>query len=161
MAGQSTGFYQLVTTTDPNVWYCSATQKHLSHGFREFYVAVKGNSGQCGTQILGLPITEEYTGSDGLTYQDFERVRLCYNAKQSGPWQISCASVVSGDLASLQHQMLQLQQQLAQAEAQITALQSGSPGGTSGGSTTGGGTLTEAQQALAAFQTLKSVLAQL
>lgn len=154
MAGQGTGFYQLVTTDDPQVWYCPATQKHLGHGFRAFYVSLKGNGGQNGTQILGLPITEEYSGADGIVYQDFERVRLAYNANASAPWQIYSAQVVSGDLASLQHQMLQLQQQLAQAQAQIATLQqqAGTTSGTSGGSQ---------QAALAAFQTLKNVLAQL
>lgn len=106
-AGSPTGFYGLVTTDDPEVWLCNlpGNGHHLGHGFRKHYVTLASSAFGCGaTQILGLPLSEEYKQSDGTIRQDFERGALIYDASKANPWMIYHAAV-GAELASLKHQV--------------------------------------------------------
>ncbi len=152
MAGQDTGFYGLVTTSDAQVWFCTKTGHHLSHGFKDFYVSVRGNQGETGTQIFGLPISEEYGFGGNKVAQDFERARLVYDPTQGAPWTIACDTIglqlaaANVQIQTLQETIQHLQQQLAAA---TTA--SGQPTPPPAADPT-------AAKALAAMQALKTML---
>lgn len=85
--GQPTGYYGLVQTADPLVWTCPSTSCALAHGFLNHYRALVGANGTTATEILGLPISNEY-GWNSVVRQDFERGYLLYDAAGANPWSI-------------------------------------------------------------------------
>lgn len=115
-AGSATPFYGLTYTSDAQVWHCPATNHNVGHGFRAFYAGVSGPNGQSGTEILGLPLTDEYDVG-ALVKQDFERGRLVYDASKAAPWQVTL-DAVGHDL----EQTASVQSALTTAQGQITTL---------------------------------------
>lgn len=118
-AGQPTPFYGLEYTADSAVWKRSGTALTLGHGFLSYYQSLRGQSGSCATQILGLPTSDEYKTADGKTRQDFERGALIYDAEGTGAWQIYCAPT-GNELAALKSQIAALEAEIARLKAAPT-----------------------------------------
>jgi len=86
--GAATGFYGLVTTEQHDVWYCPQRRTELSEPFLSYYQSLRSAHGNA-TSILGLPISNAYTGNDGLLRQDFERGTLIHDPEhRTGGWTI-------------------------------------------------------------------------
>ncbi len=122
VAGADSGFYGLVTTADPQVWQCPSTGHTLAHGFKDFYATLKGNDGQTGTQMLGLPLSEEYGISGGRVAQDFERARLVFDASATAPWRIVC-DTLGVQFSAAQADAQTAHTQLAAAMTHVAALE--------------------------------------
>ena len=114
--GQPTGFYGLVTTSDPQRWHCPATGQDIALGYRWFYAALRGPDNTTATQILGLPISGEYGIADGCVRQDFERGSVIYDAKGATDWQFYMAPL-GKELAALHEQVTQQVTQVTASEA--------------------------------------------
>lgn len=112
LAGQPTAFYGLSYTENASVWRSPATGHSLAGVFLTFYVGLRGPGGQSATQLLGLPMSEEYPAGSGKTRQDFERASLIYDERAADPWRMSYAPIAQ-DLSTLRTQ--------SQADAQTIA----------------------------------------
>lgn len=128
--GGATSFYGLVYTSDAEMWACPSTGHSLGHGFLRTYQGLHGPDGQSATELLGLPISDEYTAADGkTTRQDFERGSLVYNGQDRAPWQIYFAAIGT-ELANNRLALTQAQHQadldagiIAQQQARINELE--------------------------------------
>ncbi len=64
----------------------------VGRGFLALYQCLRGPIGLCATQILGLPISAEYS-VNGVVQQDFERGSLIWDEQQAEPWKCYCSAV--------------------------------------------------------------------
>jgi hypothetical protein len=97
------------------------------------YQGLRGPMGQCATQILGLPISAEYSvtvGGGSVVRQDFERGSLIWDERQAEPWKCYFSAVgkqaqeIEQQVKSLQAQLATTNQQLQQATAKLASTQS-------------------------------------
>lgn len=117
--GQPTGYYGLVQTNDPQVWSCPSTSSIIGHGFLAHYQHLVGANGTNATEILGLPISNEY-GWNGVVRQDFERGYLLYDPKGTGAWSIFHGPA-GADLKAAGQKISQLNDQVTGLNTQHTA----------------------------------------
>ncbi len=124
LAGQPTPFGGLSYTENASVWRSPATGHSLAGAFLTFYVGLRGPGGQTATQLLGLPVSEEYPAAPGKTRQDFERASLIYDERAADPWRMSYAAITH-DMDALREQITQDAQTIADLERRIAALVAG------------------------------------
>lgn len=136
LAGQPTAFYGLSYTGNSSVWRSPATGHSLAGAFLTFYVGLRGPGGQSATQMLGLPISEEYPAGSGKTRQDFERASLIYDERAADPWRMSYA-VIAQDVAALRTQTHDDAQTIADLKRRLAALETSSSAPANGSASAG------------------------
>lgn len=136
LAGQPTAFYGLSYTENANVWRSPATGHSLAGAFLAFYVGLRGPGGQSATQLLGLPMSEEYPAGSGKTRQDFERASLIYDERAADPWRMSYAAIAQ-DLAALRTQSQADAQTIADLKRRVAELEASASAPANGAASAG------------------------
>lgn len=73
----------------PNVPVVNLNNHVIGHGFLTRYLELGGNDLNASIRNVGLPLTEEVTGPDGLTRQVFERYVMEYDPKETNEfWKV-------------------------------------------------------------------------
>lgn len=118
---------QYFESASGNAWKCKSTKCVIGGAILAFYQRF-GNAAFCGLTYLGLPVTSEIgiPGYQGVTKQYFERGVLVYDPhhqldRPPAAGDVYLAHLYSG--VGQDPRLAQVQGQLAQANAQIKALQ--------------------------------------